>query len=147
MSMSEETQEIPTTSRSAWIFAARIWGYYPAKTERSGKWLIFLSETVIDRYWQRIKEAVELGLLGEKAKTSTVRQGGMPPEVRRKKIARGDKRYVICVYTYDYEDKDDVMRIRQALRDVGIMYPITYKADEDTSKGNYGNDYTPKYRA
>ena len=145
--MREETQEIPTTSRSPWIFAHRIWGYYPAETKRSGKWLIFLSETVIDRYWQKIKEAVEQGLLGETAKTSTVRHGGMPPEVRRKKIERGDNRYVICVYTYDYQDKDDVMRIRQALRDLGIKYPIHYKADEDTRKGQYGSNYEPKYRA
>lgn len=54
---------------------------------------------------------------------------------------------MICVYTYDYEDKDDVMRIREVLRDLGIRRPIIYKADEDTTKLKYGNDYTPTYRA
>ncbi len=107
----------------AWIYAQRKQGSYPEPTERNGKWLIFLSAQSIDRYWAKIKEAVEQGQLGEQAKVSTRSPGSMPPEVRRKKEERGDTRFVICVYTYDYQDREDVMRVRQQLRELGIRGP------------------------
>ncbi|HYU73874.1 MAG TPA: putative phosphothreonine lyase domain-containing protein [Ktedonobacteraceae bacterium] len=106
------TEGNPTeVTNHAWIYALRKQGSYPAKTERSGKWLIFLSAQSIDRYWAKIKEAVEQGQLGEQAKVSTLNKGSMPPEVRRKKEERGDTRFVICVYTYDYADEADVMSV------------------------------------
>ncbi len=142
------TEGNPTeVSNHAWIYALRQQGSYPVKTERSGKWLIFLSAETIDRYWQKVKAAVEQGQLGAQAKVSTLSKGSMPPEVRRKKEERGDTRFVICVYTYDHEDKGDVMRIREVLRDLGIRRPIRYKADADTHAGSYGNDYHPMYEA
>jgi hypothetical protein len=54
---------------------------------------------------------------------------------------------VICVYTYGYEDKADVMRRCSALREQGIRRKIIYKADEDTHRLRYKSDYTPNYRA
>jgi len=142
------TEGNPTeVSDHAWIYALRKEGSYPASTERSGKWLIFLSAETIDRYWQKIKAAVEQGQLGAQAKVSTLSKGSMPPEVRRKKEERGDTRFVICVYTYDHQDKGDVMRIREVLRDLGIRRPIRYKADVDTHAGSYGNNYQPMYEA
>jgi Domain of unknown function (DUF1917) len=131
----------------AWVCAQRKQGSYPEPTERSGKWLIWLSPENIDRYWAKIKEAVEQGQLGEEAKVSTRNKGSMTPEVRRKKEERGDTSFVICVYTYDYQDREDVMRIRQRLRDLGIRRPIRYKADSDTGAGKYGSDYQPMYEA
>jgi len=142
------TEGNPTeVSNHAWIYAVRKPGNYPAKTERSGKWVIFLSAQAVDRYWKIIKEAVEQGQLGEQAKVSTRSPASMPPEVRRKKEERGDTRFVICVYTYDYADEADVMRVRQVLKELGIQREIIYKADADTRAGSYGADYTPKYRA
>ena len=44
---------------------------------------------------------------------------------------------VICVYSYDADDKEDVMRIRQALREIGVTWKIPYKLDEDTFLGRY----------
>jgi len=44
---------------------------------------------------------------------------------------------VICVYTYDWTDKEDVKRIRQELRDLGITRKIPYKADRETLSGKY----------
>jgi Domain of unknown function (DUF1917) len=132
----EEDYDDPTPPTQAmqdgWIYARRKQGDYPDYTERSGKWLIWLSAETIDRYWQKIKEAVEQGTLGSAAAGSGRQKQGKP--------------YVICVYTYDYADKADVMRIRQALRDLGIRKPIPYKADEDTERLRYGLDYTPIYR-
>lgn len=44
---------------------------------------------------------------------------------------------VICVYSYAYTDKDDVMRIRQELRKIGIENKIPYKTDKATGQGQY----------
>lgn len=131
------TDGIPTQeTRDVWIHAFRQVGEYLADTERSGKWLVWLAAQNIDRYWQAIREAVELGGLGGEAKVSTAASSS---------VKRG-RPYVVCVYTYDYDDKADVMRIREALRDLGIRRAIPYKADEDTHALRYGGDYTPRYR-
>jgi hypothetical protein len=41
----------------------------------SGKWLIWLSAETIDRGWQKMKEAVEQGHLGNEAKVATAASG------------------------------------------------------------------------
>jgi Domain of unknown function (DUF1917) len=137
----EEDYDDPTPPTQAmqagWIYARRKQGDYPDYTERSGKWLIWLSAETVDRYWQKIKESVEQGFLGNAAKVATAGSGRQ----------KAGKPYVICVYTYDYEDKADVMRIHSVLRDLGIRREIIYKADEDTERLRYGSDYSPKYRA
>ncbi len=138
---SEENYDdpIPPTqvTRPGWIHARRKHGDYPEDTQFSGKWLIWLSREVIDRYWQAIKAAVEQGRLGNEAKVATGAS-------RRQKQGHP---FVICVYTYDYTDIIDVMGIRQVLRDLGIKRSISYKADEDTLRLRYGSNYTPVYRA
>jgi hypothetical protein len=45
-------------------------------------------------------------------------------------------RRVICVYTYDYEDVEDVRRIRDS-SNFGIVGRIPYKSDADTDAGKY----------
>lgn len=78
-----------------------------ADSERVGKWLFFMAEKFIDNTWQNVSKAVEEGKLWKAAKTSTAwrSKGGV---------------YVVCVYTYDCEDEDDVMRIRAYLREMGF---------------------------
>ena len=128
---------LPTQEKKpGWIHCFRQTGFYPDGANRNGKWLIWLSEDTIDRYWTKIKQAVEEGHLVAEAKVST--SGS---------LSQKHPRYVICVYTYDYEDRDDVMRIREELRRLGIRREIIYKADEDTLALRYGSNYTPKYRA
>ena len=46
---------------------------------------------------------------------------------------------MICVYTYDYHDYDDIFRIREALRQLGYDDPLCYKADHDTVHGRYAH--------
>jgi hypothetical protein len=130
------TQGNPTQVKGGnWLYAFRQIGTYPTHTERSGKWLVFLSAATIDRYWQIIKGAVERGELGDSAKVAT---GEMPRQ-------RDGHAYVICVYTYDHTDREDVLRTRQRLRELGIRRPIDYKSDEDTGFLRYGANYAPLY--
>jgi hypothetical protein len=111
-----------------WIVARRKRGEYPERTTRSGKWLVFVSAAKVDSVWKKIKQAVENGLLGDRAKVSTAKPN---PN------SRDPNRRVICVFTYNYEDIEDVRRIRQQLRHLGITEKIAYKADEDTRAGKY----------
>ncbi len=103
-------------------------GRYPRGTPRSGKWLFWVKEDDVDEVWARIREATERGRLGSQSKVATARPNPLAVDP--------DKR-VICVYTYDWKDKTDAMRIREELRKLGITQQIPYKTDEDTLKGKY----------
>ena len=82
----------------------------------------------VDAVWGKIKTATEEGRLGDSTKVATARPNP---------IAVDSSKKVICVYTYDWTDKEDVLRIRAELRALGIIYKIPYKSDEDTDKGKY----------
>jgi hypothetical protein len=113
-----------------WLYADNLTGNYPKSTSRSGKWLLFVPNAELDATWKRIKEATEAGKLGGDAKVSTAR-----PNQHAVDPARG----VICVYTYDSEDEDDVMRVRGELRRLGFVNKIPYKTDDATLSGKYRN--------
>ena len=44
---------------------------------------------------------------------------------------------VIYVHTADWEDEDDVMRIREVLRSLGVEQRIGYKRNIETFQGEY----------
>jgi hypothetical protein len=111
-----------------WIYAMRKEGKYIKTTQRSGKWLIFVDPKNVDEVWAKIKEATEGGKLGDSAKVATAKPNPQSGKSEAK---------VICVYTYDWTDKEDVRRVREELRNLGITNKIPYKADEDTLSGKY----------
>ncbi len=45
---------------------------------------------------------------------------------------------MICVYTRDWQDRDDVRRVLGALRELGVSWRLAYKTDEATGAGVYG---------
>lgn len=96
-------------------------------TDRCGKWLVFVPEKFINAAWEQIKDATEKGLLGGSSKCSTLKG--------RKNGPGSD--YVCCVFTYDWRDEKDVMRVREALRELGFTKPLPYKTDADTIAGKY----------
>jgi hypothetical protein len=122
-----------------WLYAERQVGAYPEANERCGKWLLFIPVAEIDEAWAKIKQATQEGLLGDSAKVATARPNP--------NATRSDER-VICVYTYDWTDVEDVRRIREALRRLGFTCKLPYKADEDTHAGRYqvrGHQRISKY--
>lgn len=104
-----------------WLYAYRKTGTYPVDTERSGKWLVFVYVQNLDATWAKIKNATEQGLLGSRAKTATVRPNP---------LAYHENAKVICVFTYDWQDTADVMRVKDELRRLGITRG-SYKTDDD----------------
>lgn len=60
------------------------------------------------------------------------------------------KQQVIGVYTYDWHDYDDVMRVRHVLDTLGFTDRLAYKAEEDSRAGRYtatGQKKFSKYNA
>ena len=82
----------------------------------------------LDAVWERVKKATETGKLGGESKVSTAKPN--PNSVDRTKG-------VICVYTHDSEDGNDVMRVRAELRILGFVDKTPYKTDEATLSGRY----------
>src|SRR5713226_5561557 len=111
-----------------WLDAERKKGHYPEHTENGGKWLVFVPLPQVDEVWEKIRRSTEEGRLGGSAKVSTAKPN---PN------ARDQNTKVICVYTYDWTDEEDVTRVREELRRLGILSKIPYKADDDTFAGKY----------
>jgi hypothetical protein len=77
-------------------------------TTRAGFWLIETDAAHVDAVWAKVRDATQAGLLGYKAKVSTASHTAHP-------AAR-----VVQVLTRDAADADDVARVGQALRALGI---------------------------
>lgn len=117
----------PTTYPGVWLYAEA-----PEMVQREldyglfGKWCITRPERQIDAAWLKVKKLVTSGEVLH-AKVS-----GRP------QAARFGGTFLICVYTPDWRDEDDLNRVRQLLRDVGFTEELAYKRDQDTLAGIYG---------
>ncbi|KAI8894315.1 translation initiation factor eIF 4e-like domain-containing protein [Globomyces pollinis-pini] len=90
----------------------------------TGKWLIFVPTMRIDSIWSGIATDVHEGSLGVSCKVSPNEGTG--------------NSHVICVYTTNYQDLNDVMNARNVLRTKhGIESVLTYKPDIYTTLGIY----------
>ena len=110
-----------------WVYA--VGPAYEADASSTGKWLVFVPGRQIDRWWEQIRLATEQGCLGISAKAATACHNDLATSARTK---------LICVYTRDWQDQDDVRRVLQQLRDLGVSWRLSYKTDEATLSGVYG---------
>lgn len=99
----------------------------PDDEQKGGKWLVFVEKEESDEMWRKIRDATVEKRLGISSKVSTSKHN---PDSR-------DERTVIYVNTYDWEDKDDVMRVREVLNELGVTQRIGYKRDIETYQGEY----------
>jgi hypothetical protein len=95
--------------------------------EKAGKWLIFQEPGLADAAWKKVRDATVALELGISAKVSTSKPN---PESR-------DNRKVIYVYSKDWADESDVMRVREKLRELGFVDRIGYKRNIETFAGEY----------
>lgn len=95
--------------------------------ELAGKWLIFLPPEEVDDAWKKVRDATWRGELGISAKVSTAKPN---PDSR-------DNMKVIYVYTPDWRDEEDVMRVRERLRGLGFVDRLGYKRNIETFQGQY----------
>jgi hypothetical protein len=95
--------------------------------ELAGKWLIFLPPDHVDEAWIKVRNATYGKELGISAKVSTAKPN---PDSR-------DNMKVIYVYTPDWRDESDVMRVRERLRELGFTDRLGYKRNIETFRGEY----------
>ena len=95
--------------------------------ELAGKWLIFLPPDLVDEAWKKVRDATCANILGISAKVSTAKPN---PDSR-------DQMKVIYVYTADWQDEAEVMRVREELRNLGFTDRLGYKRNIETFKGEY----------
>jgi hypothetical protein len=93
----------------------------------AGKWLIFQEPDQVDTVWKKVRDATVALELGISAKVSTSKPN---PDSR-------DNRKVVYVYTKDWADEPDVMRVREKLRELGFVDRIGYKRNIETFAGEY----------
>jgi hypothetical protein len=101
---------------------------YANVTDYSGKWLLYVPVINIDESWQTIARETETNLLGTSSKAATARSN---PNETNKRVK------VICVYTADCRDIEDVRRVLSRLRNLGFTGRLYYKEDAATLAGNY----------
>ena len=89
---------------------------------------MFIPTIRIDAAWEVIDLETREGRLGVAAKVATAMPNPM---------ATSQKIKLICVYTYNFEDLDDVRRVRLRLRELGYTRKIPYKTDAATDEGKY----------
>lgn len=136
-----------TFGGDGWLHA-----HYPGAAEvdlrHTGKWLLFFPCLVASRAWTLIKESTVQGVLGFSAKIARQDQTSQP-KIR----SSSSLEHVACVYTKDWKDHADVLRIARALVEIGVVAlqaspSLYYKADEQTRRNISGSIYqiTPPYQ-
>ncbi|AEO68300.1 uncharacterized protein THITE_14793, partial [Thermothielavioides terrestris NRRL 8126] len=101
----------------------------------TGKWMLFPKVDEVNEVWRKVCEGVDADRLGIGAKVSTSGEED------------GDPTRLICVYTKDFTDVEDVKRVLLSLVDMGLVRAdmprgIMYKCDAYTYLEIYGkNEY------
>jgi hypothetical protein len=103
--------------------------------ELTGKWCVVCDKDTVDEMWAKVCQEIRTYRLFSALVSS-------PNNAR----AHGGT-YVICVFTPDWADEEDVVRARQVLRELGVTQEIGYKRDIETFNGVYGTPAEWYYRA
>ena len=98
----------------------------------TGKWLVRMDCPYVEAFWGMIHAATEEGTLGIGSKISTDWAMSSDPSGTWRK-------HVVCVYTKDWRQKDDVFRVAQRLHAICAVKKmmLTYKPDVFTFDGRY----------
>ncbi|KAK9804234.1 hypothetical protein WJX72_002677 [[Myrmecia] bisecta] len=81
----------------------------------SGKWIITTLTAFVDDIWSKVAQAVMGGKLDGAAKVS--------------QAATGAGTHSICVYTVDYTNKQEILRLQKALKQLGVVVKLHYEPD------------------
>ena len=100
----------------------------------SGNWLLFIQTgTGIDEAWEKIATATVKDKLGTHAKVTPLE------DVGEGKALHGQE-HAVSVYTRDFTDKADVMKMEGKLRDLGLRGRMAYKPRFYSIIGVYGQN-------
>ena len=117
-----------------WKYAARPDLKKFSSSDKTGKWCIFSNKDQVDQQWELIKKSCQNGdLLVAKCSTAL---GAMSHQGH----------HVICVYTEDFNNQEEVFKTRDILRDLGFTEELGYKTDAATMARVYGTPDEWTYR-
>ncbi|KAK5259004.1 hypothetical protein LTR20_008862 [Exophiala xenobiotica] len=92
------------------------------KNVTCGKWMLFPHASDVDWAWSVVARGVWEGKLGISAKVATAPPVGAAPAAHEAvQRARDREERLICVYTYDFWDKNDVKRVLLGLKQLGLL--------------------------
>jgi hypothetical protein len=117
--------------REAWI-SVRSSRPREATGQFTGKWMPRVPAEIVDEVWNSISAATLSGDLGIAAKVSTLMNNELNPR------SEGRNLHLICVYTADCRDVEDVARVLVRLRSLGFTQRLSYKEDGATYANVYG---------
>ncbi|EXJ59691.1 hypothetical protein A1O7_03837 [Cladophialophora yegresii CBS 114405] len=94
----------------------------------SGKWMLFRPDEQVDEVWQTIAHALWGGKLGSSAKVATATATASPETSGGGGDENGSQAghaapRLICIYTADFTDEEDVRRVLCAIKDLGLLGP------------------------
>ncbi len=100
-----------------------------------GKWLIWVTCSQVGYCWSQVQHATEEGSLSVSAKASTDWGNEHDP-------VGPWNRHVICVFTRDWHDQIDVLRVAKRLREIDAVrrQTLNYKPDVMTLEGLYSGN-------
>jgi hypothetical protein len=116
--------EAPLCSKEMYKLTTQLVIDFPTAS-RSGKWLLMgIGKDRIDEIWEKIKKNIEEGNLGPTAKVGSL----------------GNDTFMICVYTDDFTDRNELTRVLNKLVDLKLVGErgITYKSDLITLFPGFG---------
>lgn len=106
----------------------------------TGKWMLFPTIESVNESWRHVCEGVVNGKLGPIAKVQAATKD-------KEKDSKTGAQRLVCIYTRDFADEQDVRRVLDGLCDLGLVRksddrPIYYKLDAYTHLGIEGkNEY------
>ncbi len=106
------------------------------KNVTCGKWMLFPNDNDVDWAWSVVARGVWEGKLGISAKVATAPVGAAAAVDEAVEGARDREQRLICVYTYDFSDKNDVKRVLLGLKQLGLLNSDNYSEGTRASSGN-----------
>jgi hypothetical protein len=88
-----------------------------------GEWLLYVVSRKLDESWDKVRKATMDSRLGFLSKSATAKKNYNMPSASNR---------MIVVYTSNYYEIDDVLRVGRELNDLGfgISTPIYYESDD-----------------
>ncbi len=100
-----------------------------------GKWLIYISCRHVDYCWSRVRDATEEGTLGISAKISTDWGKAHDLVGMISEGLGGWRDHVVCIYTADWRNREDIARVGGRLASCGRMRPSPARTSRRPSSG------------
>jgi hypothetical protein len=104
-------------------------------TSRTGKWCVNGDAERIDQLWVQVRQAIQDKTLVAGCASTAAQAAG-----------HGGS-YVVCAFTLDWLDFEDLRATRELLRSWGVSEEIGYKRDIETIRNVYSGPDEWIYRA